>query len=309
MRFHSRDVARVEETWQQYVPSAILHDVDPRRFRFDWHSEVLPGMSIVRYDLAARVHSTAEPQDQFLACRVDGAGVRLHSDGADLDPARPWLTDGPRVHAHWDESVRVTALVFDREPLEQLARRITGDDTMALHVTDLSPSTAAAASAWDRMFDYVERSIQELEAGDALLRAELARHAATTTLSTFSTTILSRRSRSPQTAPAPATVRRALAYIAENAHRPITIDDVAAAVHISTRGLQYAFRRALDVTPAECLRQARLDGAHRELRSGVPTTVAAIARRWGFAHPSRFAAAYREAFGVLPSVTAGKHRR
>lgn len=309
MRLHTRDVALVEATWQQYVPSAILHDVDPQRFRFDWHSEELTGMSVIRYELAAQVHCTAEPQDQFLACRVHARDVRMNSSRSDLDPTRPWFTDGPRVDAHWEEGAHVTALAFDREPLEALARRITGDDAMALHVTDLSPSTAAAAEAWDRMFDYVERSIEALDTGDVLLRAELARHAATTTLSSFSTTILNRRSRSPQTAPAPVTVRRALAFIAENAHRPITIDDVAAAVHISTRGLQYAFRRALDVTPAECLRQARLDGAHRELRSGVPTTVAAIARRWGFAHPSRFAAAYREAFGVLPSVTAGKHRR
>lgn len=309
MRFRTRDVTRVESTWKQFVPSAVLHDVDPHRFLFDWHSADLGGANLVRYDLAAEVLSTAEPQDQFLACRVDGPDARVWSDRDDLDATRPWLSDGPSVHARWEQGARVTALIFEREELQRIARQISGDETLSLHVADLSPHSAEAAARWNRMFSYLEANVSTLSGDDGMLRAEYARHAGVTTLSTFATTMSQGRHRPVQTAPAPATVRRALAYIDENAHLPITVDDIAASVHISTRGLQYAFRRALDVTPAECLRQARLDGAHRELRSGVPTSVAAVARRWGFSHPSRFAAAYRDAFGVLPSATAGRHRR
>lgn len=312
MRFHTSDVSRVESTWKQFVPSAVLHDVDPQRFRFDWHSADLGGVSLIRYDLAAEVRSTAEPQDQILACRVEGPDARVFSDRGDLDASRPWISDGPRVHARWDAGARVTALVFERDSLTRLARRISGDDGLSVRVDDLSPRSARAAAAWDRTFAYLEESAAALDDGtddDAVLRNELARHAAATTLAVFATTSRIERHRPAQSIPAPATVRRALDFIAENSHRPITVDDVAAAVHISTRGLQYAFRRALDTTPAESLRRARLDGAHRELQSGAPSTVAAVARRWGFSHPSRFAAAYRESFGVLPSVTAATHRR
>lgn len=309
MRFRTDDLARVESTWKQYVPSAVLHDVDRRRFFFDWHSADLGGASVVRYDLAAEVRSTAQPENQFLICRVQGPAVRVRSDRADLDAGRPWITDGSRVHAHWERGARVNALVFEPSSLQRLARTIRGDDTLSLHATDLSPRTASLGVAWDRMFAYLERSLTELDDHDELLRAELARHAAVTTLTAFSIAGPPRRHRSAQTSPAPATVRRALEFITANAHRPITVDDVATAVHISTRGLQYAFRRALDTTPAERLRQARLDGAHRELRSGAPSTVAAVARRWGFSHPSRFATAYRESFGVLPSQTVATHHR
>lgn len=309
VRFRTSDVTRVESTWKQFVPSAVLHDVDPQRFHFDWHSAELGGVSLVRYDLAAEVRSTAEPEDQFLVCRVDGPDARVWSDHGDLDAGRPWISDGPRVHARWERGARVTALVFERSALQRLARQISGDDTVSLRANDLSSRSAQAAAAWDRMFAYLEQSVASLDEEETLLRSELARHAAATTLASFSITGQVPRRRPAQTTPAPATVRRALDFIAENAHRPITVDDVAVAVHISTRGLQYAFRRALDTTPAECLRQARLDGAHRDLRSGTPTTVAAVARRWGFSHPSRFAAAYRESFGVLPSVTATTHRR
>lgn len=123
------------------------------------------------------------------------------------------------------------------------------------------------------------------------------------TLATFPTTFSEYLDRPAQRAAAPAAVRRALAYIDENAHRAITIDDVAAASFISTRGLQYAFRRALDITPAEALRRARLDGARRDLHAGNGRSVTEISRRWGFSNSSRFSAAYREAYGNTPSLT------
>ncbi len=309
MQFHTRDIARVESTWKQYVPSAVLHDVDPERFFFDWHSDDLKSASLVRYDLAAQVRSTAEPDDQFLVCKVDGPDARVWSDHRSLDARRPWLSDGTRVHAKWDRGARVTALVFPRDALQQFARRVSGDDRLVLRVADLSPRSAETAQAWDRMFSYLESAVSDLDDDAVVLRAELARHAAAVTLASFDTTFAAVQRRPAQTAPAPNTVRRAMTFIDENAHRPITVDDIASAVHISTRGLQYAFRRALDMSPAEALRTARLEGAHRDLVSGAPITIAAVARRWGFSHPSRFAAAYRDAYGVLPSETAAKHRR
>ena len=55
--------------------------------------------------------------------------------------------------------------------------------------------------------------------------------------------------------------------------------------------------------------QERLGLAEYERIVGSVATVAAVARRWGFSHPSRFAAAYRETYGVAPSVTAAQYRR
>ncbi|WP_197680271.1 helix-turn-helix domain-containing protein [Microlunatus soli] len=54
------------------------------------------------------------------------------------------------------------------------------------------------------------------------------------------------------------------------------------------------------------LRRVRLDHARRNLQAADPTqgeTVKAIAARWGFPRPDRFAARYQEAFGVPPSHT------
>ncbi|HWS49948.1 MAG TPA: AraC family transcriptional regulator [Microbacterium sp.] len=308
MRFRSRDLERVERTWQEFVPSAVLHSVDPQRFRFDWHSEQLEAASLIRYELAAEVRSTAEPQDQLLACRVQAADARVWTDKGDVDAGLPWLSDGTRVHARWDRSATVQALIFDRREAERMARRITGDDRLLLRVAE--PSEAPAiGQRWERTFGYLETALAELGPADVILRAELERHALVVTLSTFATTFRDRVGSPVRNAAAPATVRRALTFIEENAHRPITVDDVAAAVHISTRGLQYAFRRSLDLTPVEYLRRARLEGAHRDLRGGDPASIATIARRWGFAHPSRFAAAYRAAYGITPAQASGRRGR
>lgn len=308
MRFRSRDVERVEETWQQYVPSAALQRVDPDRFMFDWASADLGSVTLVRYDLAAQVQSIAEPEDQLLVCRVDGPSAELRSGREAIDARQPWLTDGARVQARWHHSARVRALVIDRSAAETRLRRITGDDSLSLRSTGLAPHREESGRQWERTVSYLETCMAD-DAVEDVLRAELERHALAVTLSAFPTTLHDALARTAQRGPAPVAVRRALSFIDENAHRPITVDDVAAAAYISTRGLQYAFRRALDSTPAEHLRRARIAGAHRDLVTGDAAPIAAIARRWGFSHPSRFAAAYRNEYGVSPSTTAARARR
>lgn len=54
------------------------------------------------------------------------------------------------------------------------------------------------------------------------------------------------------------------------------------------------------------LRWVRLDRAHQEIRQASPgdgLTVTTVAYQWGFRTLSRFAAAYRQAYGVTPSRT------
>src|SRR5690242_19839007 len=103
----------------------------------------------------------------------------------------------------------------------------------------------------------------------------------------------------------PETLRRAMAFINDNAHLDIGLSDIAAAINVTPRSVQYTFRRHLGTTPLEYLRRVRLDRAHRDLQAADPAvdTVMAIAGRWRFGHPGRFSIAYRETFGTPPSRT------
>jgi transcriptional regulator GlxA family with amidase domain len=103
----------------------------------------------------------------------------------------------------------------------------------------------------------------------------------------------------------PQTVRPAIAFIHDNAHRDIGLSDIAAAISVTPRSVQYTFRRQLGTTPLEYLRRVRLDRPHRDLQAADPAvdTVMAIAGRWRFGHAGRFSIAHKEAFGTPPSGT------
>jgi transcriptional regulator GlxA family with amidase domain len=103
----------------------------------------------------------------------------------------------------------------------------------------------------------------------------------------------------------PPVLRRAMVFIHENAHADIGLHEIAAAVNVTPRALQYGFRRHLNTTPLEYLRHIRLHRAHRDLEAADPAvdTVNAIAGRWGFAHAGRFSVTYKRLFGTAPSTT------
>jgi len=103
----------------------------------------------------------------------------------------------------------------------------------------------------------------------------------------------------------PKLLREAIGFIHDNARRDIGLTDIASALNVTPRSVQYAFRRHLNTTPLEYLRRVRLAHAHRDLQAADPSrdTVMDIAGRWGFSHAGRFSVMYRETFGNPPSKT------
>ncbi|MFI6932240.1 AraC family transcriptional regulator [Streptomyces sp. NPDC050287] len=100
-----------------------------------------------------------------------------------------------------------------------------------------------------------------------------------------------------------ALVRRLRAYV--DAHlwdRNLTPASVAAAQHISLRYLHRLFEDQ-GSTVGRWIQHRRLEEARRELaRPGrADITVAAVARRWGFASASHFSRSFRAAYGIAPS--------
>jgi AraC-like DNA-binding protein len=100
-------------------------------------------------------------------------------------------------------------------------------------------------------------------------------------------------------------LRAAVEFIQAHAHEPLTVADIAAAAGLSIRGIQESFQRAFERSPMTYLREVRLGRVHEELRILDPhaTSVADVARRWGFAHMGRFASVYAARFGEYPRET------
>lgn len=307
LKFRSTDAAEVVETWNTFAPSSELKQVDETRCEFDWVSVSTPALSVIRYELAAGVRSSIEPEDQLFSCRVTTGDGGCESDRRELRPDEPWASAGQPIRARWEDRATVRALAFERTHAEQLARQISGDDTLRLEVKDPETISTEAGQQWDLAFRYLASGLMALGSagpgsGAELATAGLERHALWTVLTTFPSTLSDAMQRTAQTGSAPKTVRLALSYIDAHAHLPITVDDVAIAARISTRGLQYAFKRALGFSPRDYLRRARLAGARGELLRAVPgDTLSGIAQRWGFTNVSRFTVAYRTEFDEHPA--------
>ncbi|WP_405490089.1 AraC family transcriptional regulator [Nocardia sp. NBC_00511] len=77
---------------------------------------------------------------------------------------------------------------------------------------------------------------------------------------------------------------------------------------VSVRSVQTAFQAHVGVPPMAYLRNLRLERVHAELvaSESARTNVTNVAIRWGFTHPGRFAQAYMQRYGTLPSQTLSR---
>lgn len=198
-----------------------------------------------------------------------------------------------------------------RLPLHRVAAvaaESTGIGLGDLRFEAMRPIDESMNRYWRRVSGFIGRELLAPASALAhpLVADQMLHYAAETVLAVFPNTTMAVDHRPDPRAVAPASVRRAAAFIDTNADRVVDLAGIAADAGVSPRALQYAFRRHYGTTPSAYLRRVRLHRAHLELQGADPSrgdTVSAIARHWGFAKPARFAAAYRAAYGRPPSHT------
>jgi AraC-like DNA-binding protein len=217
-----------------------------------------------------------------------------------------FLGTGPGArHTVRSSNAHVHGIALPRALLTEVAAEHAGRPQPSWEFSSAEP-VSGGAELWRNTARYVDRLLADPEAGKVpLVMATAARLLAATALAVFPNTAVTEPSASDQRDASTQTVRRAVAFIDEHAHLDITVADIAAAALVTVRAVQLAFRHHLDTTPMEYLRRVRVDHAHRDLVAADPAreTVTAVAYRWGFPSPARFAAYYRQAYGVLPSQT------
>jgi AraC-like DNA-binding protein len=256
--------------------------------KLDYTSE--PWVAVLVMDLVAgtaertigSLVEQAGPGDVFMVCQPALAN-RLWTQDATSNVA----TLGPALLA------QVTATAPARVP-------------DPIRFTGYQPVSADAAVRWQSIYRYVTGLLASPEAGTQPLSVGNAgRLLAATMLATFPNTALADPTIEDRRDASTGALRRAIAFMDEHAGDDISVAAIAAAASVTIRAIRLAFRRHLDTTPSAYLRQIRLEHARRDLLAADPgrATVTAIAARWGFAHPERFTARYRDLFGVLPYQT------
>ncbi|MEH3155252.1 MAG: helix-turn-helix transcriptional regulator [Gordonia paraffinivorans] len=262
----------------------------------------------LRYDYAFDYDSA--PMDVVALVRVRRGTVLRRPARHRLEIATPgsvmaMTSQGGQPIAGTVSYADMECIRMDSALLTSLAGSGTRDgDPGPVRFTGGLPISHAANTQLSRAIDHVTRDIlaDPVAANSPLVAHSAQTYLAATMLAAFPMTEVATTSMQAPRDVTPLLLRRAMAFIDDNAHRPISVADIAAAVHVSPRSLQLMFRAHRDCTPREYLRRVRLEHAHRELVAAFPedTTVAAVATRWGFAHAGRFAAYHRGQFGVSP---------
>lgn len=100
-------------------------------------------------------------------------------------------------------------------------------------------------------------------------------------------------------------VQRAERHMRNHLKEPLVLADLVSASGVSERTLQVGFQRCYGQSPLRRLKTLRLEHVHRALLDAEPGSnrVTEIAARYGFYQFGRFAADYKDMYGVLPSET------
>lgn len=261
-----------------------------------------------RLHIAGELHTTADPIHKVVTLwptsgRVVGrcAGLEGRAGAGEII-----LSGQPDLvrQTHCDD-LAATVILLDPALVAHVASGSAGDDAAAaIRFASLRPAVGATR-LWQDTVRYVrDHVLVDDTRATPLVVGQAARLLAAVTASAFPNSAAEPAGQTVN-GQHPPLLRRALDYIDANAAADISLADIAAAVHVTPRALQYMFRRHLQTTPLQYLRRIRLHRAHHDLLAQTPAsdTVGAIAARWGFAHAGRFAMQYRQTYGCSPHQT------
>ncbi|OBI78998.1 AraC family transcriptional regulator [Mycobacterium asiaticum] len=205
----------------------------------------------------------------------------------------------------WADNARFHVASLDIRLLSKVAADRNGPLPQQVQFTDWRPRSEQAARSWLRALDYVAATFECADTAQRPLLVSAAGHLlAAATLECFPSNVNAEQALLSSSS-VPPVLKSAVSFIHRHAGHGIGINDVATAVRLTPRAVQYLFRQHLDTTPTEFLRRVRLHHAHQDLISSdrSTNTVSEVAQRWGFAHTGRFAALYRRTYGQSPHTT------
>ncbi|BDZ52202.1 hypothetical protein GCM10025867_44430 [Frondihabitans sucicola] len=254
--------------------------------------------------LNASIRGTVQPEGEYVvAWLTSGRGVMdIGRDELSVGVGQPSMFPTGRRYAFRFDDATQNLVQFSGPYLERLAAERIGAETARLHFNHAELPDPTALRRWRDTIAGVAGSILGNTTG-SLLRAEANALAANALLDTFS--FDGPRRGVLLLPPSSGRLATAIDYIHANPEQPLTTTGIAEVAGLSLRGLQHAFSRQLGMTPTEYLRGVRLDQVRDELLEAAPTetTVAAVARRWGFSHSGRFSSAYVARFAEYPAET------
>ncbi|MGM7669735.1 AraC family transcriptional regulator [Microbacterium sp. A93] len=297
-----------------YHPHRIRLDSRTRTFRMGLKALHLPNLTLGLLEYGHHVEVRTPPlEDSYqINFTIFGSVSMGYGSQTVLASQRRaavhGFTEDTRMEG-WQHPARVVGLKILRQALEEEFELLTGaPPETAIRFEGTFDLGSPGGQAWRSTVQALAQGLTQGSpiAAHPLMAAPLAQAAARGLLLGAPHNHSHLLNPPPGPTP-PAAVTDALHFLRANAKRPLSVEEIAQAADVSVRTLQAGFRDHLDSTPMAALRRIRLEGAQMDLLSGRPgTTVTAVARRWGFNHPGRFAIHFAQAYGQSPSVVLGR---
>ncbi|MFI7480782.1 helix-turn-helix transcriptional regulator [Kocuria sp. M1R5S2] len=289
---------------QTYAKAEMLVPRDAPGFGFRQDVDGDSDLSLARFRLEGHARVRAELDDVVTV-------VRRRSGGHDWDVGGLRGTGLMLIQPHDSyraelELLTVDAVNFSLAVLRRTALDVYGRDAGSVVFDHPRPAGRSQEKYWSTTHDFVRRALADPAVESApLLRADLLRRLTVATLEGFPRGDVTGRTRRSSTAARAAACRRAVSFMHDARALPITLEDVARHVGLSTLELGRALRVHRGTTPGNVLRELRLEAAHEDLVRGDPAagdTVRGIALRWAFPDPGDFVRRHRVRYGAGPAA-------
>lgn len=264
-----------------------------------------PEFSLRRWTFDGRgpIDIQATTGDEITVVWLSGGELQWSAAGWSSSTREPVLLPPSTALTARGTRLDANVLTLDRAQVSRLAADVYNTTAHSVRFVGSRPNSVFLGDHWIATVG----TYRELFADTALwnnpdVRATALRHLAILTLETFRQTG-DAAARAEGAVALSSGYHRALQFIDDHASLPISGHDIAAGAELTPLELRRAFDSHSTETPLQRLRTARLAAAHADLLLADTTdgdTVAAIARRWGFAYPGDFARRYRRQYGVTP---------
>ena len=242
-------------------------------------------------------------------CEINLAGdmrVGLKTADKAFRPGEIYMINADAPHAKiWRSDGRQLMIKVHRRDMERALEKLTGLPIQEPLMFDPHPRPLTGmAATFGQMIDVLSADLDREMSYFAALPDDAAENLILGLLLQAIPSNYSHLLANPSTAVRPRHVRHAAEYI--HAHSPdqMTLDELVAVAGVSKRSLHSSFRKYYGVSPMSYLRNVRLDRARLCLKeTASEATVTNVALECGFTHLGKFAGAYRDRFGELPSET------
>lgn len=96
-------------------------------------------------------------------------------------------------------------------------------------------------------------------------------------------------------------IARAVEYVNQNLDKPVSVDDLADMVNMSSSGFHKRFKEVMHVSPLQYAKSMKLNRAQSYILQGKSVSEAGY--MVGYNSPAQFSREYKRHFGIVPSET------